>query len=126
MTISECFTDFQPYRLRLGNNELFNRLVRKQTRLTTPSIICYCYTAKDEVSRPYVNKIEKIYISDNPSLDIEKDKELLNLKEVDEILIMHNDKNSENEEANSPLLDPERDKFESIINEIKKFYSQQE
>ena len=125
MTISECTSDFSQYRLRLGNDENFNRLYGKQTRLTTPSIVCYCYIDKDEVDRTKVKCIEKIFISDNPSIDIESDKELLKEKEVDEILIMHNYKNIENEAANFPLLEPERKKFENKIEEIKKFYSQQ-
>jgi hypothetical protein len=121
MTISECSNDFEQYRLKLGDNEFFNRLVKKQTRLTTPSIVCYCYTDKNEVGRTYIKSIEKIYISGNPSADIEEDKALFKEKDVDEILIMHND----NGFTNSPLLESEKKKFEDIIEEIKKFYFQQ-
>ena len=84
MTFSQCTdrAEFTPNLLSLGDNKFFNRLLGHKTKLTTPSIVCYCYTEKDEVDRLYVKSIEKIYLSENPSKDIDDDKELLKEKRL--------------------------------------------
>ena len=96
MNIIESINDFHRLKVYLSETELFfefNRLLKKETRLTTPSIICYIQTHKDEKYRLVVKTVTKCYLSLNPLEDIKKDSLLFDT--FDEIFIHPNSEHNE-------------------------------
>ncbi len=117
MTIDECAEDFNQFGFGLGDGDylLFNTLRNKQTNLTTPSIVCYITIGHDEKHRPYVEKVIKCFLSLNPSMDIEKDKDIFDT--FDEILIRHNEEHN-NKHENQTLSKKQTKVFNETIERI--------
>ena len=125
MNIVQSINDFNQFRIPLSNTESFfefNRLHTKQTRLTTPSIVCYVQIEQDKTNRPFVKNVVKCYISLNPSEDIKNDSSIFNI--FDEILIYQNMEN-ENIDFNQTISDKQLRLFENQIEKIKKYFEVQ-
>ena len=119
--LTECLTDFNPYSLILIDEKfpVFSRLFSKETSLTTPSVIVYITTKRNEINKPLVDKLIKCYLSSNPKKDIESDKELF--ETFDEILIRPNVEDIDIYK-NQILSARQKEEFENDILKIRKHY----
>lgn len=114
MTIQECLTDFETFHLPVLEYIEFNTLREKTTRLTTPSVVIYVKTRRNELQRLEVTKVVKAFISMCPSIDIDHDKDAL--IDIDRILILNST------ETNAYSIEQRR-KFDDILDQLKKTYS---
>jgi hypothetical protein len=122
MNIIESRNDFNTFIIPLSKTEpffKFNRLRKKETKLTTPSIICYVKTDEDKANITFVKTVVKCYISLNPSEDIKKDN--LTFDSFDEIFIFHNIEH-ETLELNKVLSENQLAIFKKQVEKIKDFF----
>jgi hypothetical protein len=76
MKIEECISDFVGVSIEIlfseNEKEDFSVLINKKTSLSKPAIVCYV-DINNILENPTVTKLHKVFFSENPSIDIEKD-----------------------------------------------------